>query len=111
MRVGKNFEWASKSHRAGHASGTANLGRCYLFGHGVEKNQTFGMQLATSGAEGGSAAACCNLGDWFARGGFGLPKNLDEARHWYSKVPGCAIKDVSQAGCDRAATWLREHPA
>ena len=42
---------------------------------------------------------------------FGLPKNPDEARHWYSKLLGCAIKDVSQAGRDRAAAWLRDHPA
>ena len=106
----KCFEWASKSHRAGCASGTRILGICYLDGHGVEQHVAFGVQLNTLAAERGSAGACCILGDLFV-GGIDLPQNLDEARYWFSKVPSCAIKDLSQAGRDRAATWLREHPA
>ena len=108
----KAFEWSKKSHDTGHAGGTRMLGYCYLFGDGVEKHVAFGIQLVTSAAEGGSAAACCNLGFWFAAGRFVLPKNLDEARRWYSKVPGCDLKDVpSPEARDWAATWLREHPA
>ena len=106
----KAFEWASKSHRVGNASGTGMLGDCYLFGRGVEKNQTFGTQLMTSAAKDGSAVACLNLGNWFAGGCYALPNNLDEARYWFSKVPGCAVRDITQAGVDRAAAWLRDHP-
>ena len=40
-----------------------------------------------------------------------MPKNLKEARRWYSKVASCAIKDIAQAARDEAAAWVRDHPA
>ena len=33
----KAFEWYEKSHEAGYATGTGNLGRCYLYGLGVQR--------------------------------------------------------------------------
>ena len=106
----KAFEWSQKSHDAGHASGTSILGDCYLAGRGVEKHVAFGMQLKTSAAKDGSAAACCELGDWFAEGDYVLPKNMSEARRWYSKVASCALNDIAQADREEAAPVAEKSP-
>jgi TPR repeat protein len=39
-----------------------NLGFCYKFGHGIEKNQNKAFELYQRAMELGNSAAFCNLG-------------------------------------------------
>ena len=59
----------------------------------------------------GSKVACCNLGDAYAEGIWGFPKDETMARRYYSMVASAAIDDCSDDAKEEAATWLRAHPA
>ena len=107
----KAFEWFKKSHEAGDAGGTAGLGGCYLDGVGVPKCFARANTLLSDAARGGSKAACYNLGRAYAKGVWGFPKDETMARRYYSMVASASIEDCSVAGKEKAATWLREHPA
>ena len=109
--VAKAFEWYEKSHEAGDAGGTGGLGRCYLDGAGVPKCPMRANTLLSDAAGRGSKTACHNLGRAYADGLWGFPKDEKMARRYYSMVASAAIADCTDAGKERAATWLREHPA
>jgi TPR repeat protein len=107
----KAFEWYEKSHEAGNSSGTGGLGECYLHGDGVPKCPMRGATLLSQAAEHGSKAACCNLGDAYAEGIWGFPKDETMARRYYSMVASASIDDCPDEGKEDAATWLRAHAA
>eukprot|EP00900_Chrysochromulina_parva_P009137 jgi/Chrpa1/18224/Chrysochromulina_OHIO_Genome00020381-RA len=107
----KAFEWYKKSHEAGDASGTGNLGACYLVGDGVPKCLARGATLLMDAAGRGSKYACYQLGRVYAVGIWGFPKDETMARRYYSMVASAAIDDCTAAAREEAATWLREHPA
>jgi TPR repeat protein len=109
--LAKAFEWYEKSHEAGNATGTAGLATCYLVGKGVPKCQSRANTLMSQGAERGSKNACCNLGNAYADGLWGFPKDEKMARRYYSMMASASIEDCKDAGKEEAATWLREHPA
>ena len=109
--LAKAFEWFKKSHEAGDAVGTGCLGWCYLVGKGVPKCQSRANTLMSQGAERGSKNACCNLGNAYADGLWGFPKDEKMARRYYSMMASASIEDCKDAGKEEAATWLREHPA
>ena len=107
----KSFEWYEKSHEAGDASGTGALGVCYLVGYGVPKCPMRGAMLLGEAARGGSKVACYRLGCAYAEGRHGFPKDEKMARRYYSMVASASIENCSVANKEKAATWLREHPA
>ena len=107
----KAFEWYKKSHEAGDESGTGSLGTCYLVGKGVPKCPMRANTLLSDDAGRGSKVACCNLGDAYADGRWGFPKDEKMARRYYSMVASAAINDCTAVATEKAATWLREHPA
>ena len=107
----KTFEWYEKSHEAGHASGTGGLGWCYLHGVGVPKCPMRANTLLMDAAGRGSKYACSILGDAYADGDWGFPKDEKMARRYFSMVASAAINDCDDEGKEKAATWLREHPA
>jgi TPR repeat protein len=107
----KAFEWFEKSHEAGNECGTGSLCTCYLYGMGVPKCPMRANTLLSDAAGRGSKVACCNLGDAYADGRWGFPKDEKMARRYYSMVASAAIDDCSDGGKEKAATWLREHPA
>ena len=43
----------------------------------------------------------------FAHGLYGLPKDVERAREWYTKIDGCAIDDLNDYGKESAAAWLQ----
>ena len=109
----KAFEWFSKSHEAGCATGTNMLGRCYLLGWGVEPCNLTAMSFTTEAASRGSQLGCFNLGRLFA-GDVpidGWTKNVRIARRWYSEVATASVKDASDGIIEKAAAWLRTHEA
>jgi len=107
----KAFEWYKKSHEAGFASGTGGLGRCYLVGSGVPKCLVRASTLLSDAAGRGSKVACSRLGDAYANGLWGFPKDETMARRYYSMVASASIDDLTDAKIVEAATWLRDHPA
>ena len=107
----KSFEWYEKSHEAGDASGTGSLGWCYLVGEGMPKCFARANTLLSEAAWRGSKNACYNLGLAYARGLRGFPKDEKMARRYYSMVASSSIDDCAVANKEKAATWLREHPA
>ena len=109
--VAKAFEWFEKSHEAGNAGGTSNLGSCYLDGKGVPKCPIRGSTLLSQAAERGSKYACSKLGRAYAEGLWGFPKDETMARRYYSMVASASIENCTDNAKERAATWLREHPA
>ena len=109
--VAKAFEWYEKSYEAGNAGGTCRLGNCYLDGYGVPKCPVRGAMLLGQAAERGSKSACNALGLAYADGLWGCPKDAKMARRYYSMVASAAIDDCTDANKEKAATWLREHPA
>ena len=58
----------------------------------------------------GSKNACWNLGLVYVDGLGGFPKDETMARRYYSMVASASIDDYPTA-TEKAATWLREHPA
>jgi TPR repeat protein len=107
----KAFEWYEKSHEAGFAGGTGGLAWCYLHGFGVPKCFARANTLMSQAAERGSKYACYTLGLAYAEGHYGFPKDEKMARRYYSMVASAAIDDCTDEGKEKAATWLREHPA
>ena len=107
----KAFEWYEKSHEAGCASGTSSLGGCYLDGEGVPKCLARGAMLLGEAAGRGSKVSCYKLGRAYAKGLWGFPEDETMARRYYSMVASASIEDCTGAAKEKAATWLREHPA
>jgi hypothetical protein len=107
----KAFEWYKKSHEAGHAGGTGCLGVCYLEGNGVPKCQSRANTLLSEAAGCGSKYACYRLGRAYADGIRGFPKDETMARRYYSMVASASNEDCTAAAKEKAATWLRAHPA
>lgn len=54
-------EWYRKSHEQGFSYGTCNLGRCYLDGTGVERNEETGVRYLRTAAEKGNRDAKAQL--------------------------------------------------
>jgi TPR repeat protein len=107
----KAFEWYEKSHEAGYAGGTGNLAICYLVGVGVPKCSARANTLMSQAAERGSKYACYSVGLVYAKGLAGFPKDEKMARRYYSMVASASLDDCSDDKKEKAATWLREHPA
>jgi TPR repeat protein len=93
----KAFEWYEKSHEAGDASGTGELGGCYLDGVGVPKCLVRGATLLMDAAGRGSKFACVNLGRAYASGFWGFPKDEKMARRYYSMVASASNEDCTAA--------------
>ena len=70
-----------------------------------------GATLLSQAAERGSKRACYDLGRAYAAGLWGFPKDEKMARRYFSMVASASIENCTDNAKERAATWLREHPA
>ena len=57
----------------------------------------------------GSETGCFNLAMAHACGRYGVPKDEVEAKRWYEKMPGCAVKCANDARRQLAREWLQQH--
>ena len=80
-----NIDELKKAAEQGDAQAQCNLGLCYAFGYGVEKNLSEAVKWWRKAAEQGYAQAQCNLGISYANGD-GVEKNPTEAVKWYRKA-------------------------
>ena len=82
-----------------------------MVGEGVPKCPMRANTLLSDAAGRDSKAACFNLGLAYADGLWGFPKDETMARRYYSMVASASIENCSVPNKEKAATWLREHPA
>jgi TPR repeat protein len=61
------------------------LGKCFCYGHGVQKNEAEAAKWYRKAAELGNAEAQCMLGKFYYWGS-SVPKNEAEAAKWYRKA-------------------------
>ena len=80
-----NIDELKKAAEQGDAQAQYNLGNCYAFGDGVEKNLSEAVKWWRKAAEQGVAPAQFNLGNCYAFGN-GVEKNPTEAVKWYRKA-------------------------
>jgi len=107
----KAFKWIEQSHDAGYAGGTAALGLCFLNGQGVKQDRVHGLVLMAEAAILGSQNARLNLGKYYALGFDGYPRDMKQARRWYSTVAKGTIDDIEADGLEEARAWLAEEEA
>ena len=88
--------WAKKVADEGDADAQYNLGVCYKYGKGVEKDETEAIKWIRKAAEQGYAMAQCNLGVCY-KDGTGVEMNGTEAVKWYRKA---AEQGYAMAQCN-----------
>eukprot|EP00967_Tisochrysis_lutea_P109214 scaffold169851_cov33-Tisochrysis_lutea.AAC.1 len=92
----KGFHWCKRAADLGSVCGQASAGLCLVGGKGVEANVAQGICLVSAAAAAGAEFAANWLGEWHAQGMYGLPKDLNQARYWFSKVVNgsCAYTEI-----------------
>ena len=82
-----------------------------MHGDGVPKCFARANTLLSDAAARGSRLACYKLGYAYADGLAGFPEDEKMARRSYSMVASASLDDCSDEKKEKAATWLRAHPA
>ena len=85
-----------KAAEQGYATAQCNLGYCYQYGQGVDKDETEAVKWYRKAAEQGYATAQCNLGYCY-KYGHGVDKDETEAVKWYRKA---AEQSYARAQCN-----------
>jgi len=82
----KGFRYCKQAADLGSVCGQASAGLCLVGGKGTEANVTQGICLVSAAAAAGGAFAANWLGEWHVDGLYGLPRDLAQARYWFTKV-------------------------
>lgn len=92
----KGFRWCKRAADLGSVCGQASAGLCLVGGKGVEANIAQGICLVSAAAAAGAEFAANWLGEWHEHGMYGLPRDLEQARYWFSKVVdgSCGVTQV-----------------
>ena len=104
------FTWFKRAADLKEVTALTQCGVAYLYGDGVEKNIVRGVAMTALAAGLGSEHACGALGQANAEGLHGFDKDPQEATRWYREMQTCGTRNAFEAGRERAAAWLREHP-
>ncbi|RIB21220.1 kinase-like domain-containing protein [Gigaspora rosea] len=83
----------SKSSRDGDASGINNVGFCYLYGIGIEKDENKAFIYFQKSAEMGFTDGMSSMAKCY-RNGIGVIRDLDKAKNWYQRSNGKDIKKL-----------------
>lgn len=81
-RDNQYIRWMSKASDANHPLAKYQLGSCYLYGNGVDKDVDKGIKLLESASEQGIAEASYYLGQYYEL----LGRNKKKAQYWYDKA-------------------------
>lgn len=93
------FRWISRSAEQGHARAAAELGDCYWFGHGTEKDQKLAAEWFKKSAERGNEYGQYNYG-YCLYNGAGVEKNREEGLKW--------LRKAVENGSENAKRYLKE---
>ena len=104
------FTWFKRAADLKEATALTACGLAYLYGSGVEQNIVRGVAMTALAAGLGSEHACGALGQANAEGLHGFDKDPQEATRWYREMQTCGTRNAFEAGREKAAAWLREHP-
>lgn len=113
----KTVSWIKKAAEKGRANWENNLGTCYIYGRGVQKDATEGNKWYQKAIEHGSKDALFNLGFSYYKG-VGVEKDLQEAKRLFEKVSerdldtaqlfiGRILEDTN-ASCDEIVAAYRK---
>lgn len=80
----RSFDLYEKSALLGNAYGAANLGNCYFFASGTERNLVDALRWASKGAEGDVPMALNQVG-WQYLQGMGVAADLEVAKRNYER--------------------------
>lgn len=103
------FSWFMLAADLGDVRAVGDVGVMYCQGRGVATVISRGAARLGEAAALGSDWACYELGRYHLKGSFGFRKDAAEASYWYSKIPGCTVKDVTSKAAARAAEWLQAY--
>ena len=81
----KAFEWFKKSSDQGFVKATHNLGFCYLYGEGTEKNLELMKKCFFEAAKKDFVPSICTVGELYQKG-IGVEQNLTTAYYYYAKA-------------------------
>lgn len=82
---GRPISWIKRAAEEGRANWQCNLGVCYFYGEGIEKNMSEASKWYKKAAEQGEAKAQFNLGLGYYNGE-GVPQDYAEAIYWFGKA-------------------------
>ena len=82
---GRPISWMKKAAEEGRANWQCNLGVCYFYGKGVEKNMTEASKWYKKASEQGDDKAQFNLGLGYFKGE-GVQQDYAKAMHWFGKA-------------------------
>ena len=101
--------WYERSAAARYPKGMAAFGECLLLGIGGPQDNALGLVNVTEAAYLGSDVGVMKLGRAFYNGKYGLPRDPARAKFWLKKIIDreCKYKQLSKAGNELAARWLR----
>ena len=95
---GRPISWIKKAAEEGRANWQCNLGVCYFYGEGVEKNLSEASKWYKKAAEQGNAKAQFNLGLGYFKGE-GVPQEYGEAMGCFGAVSAvAAVRDGHKKG-------------
>ena len=89
----KYFEWLSLAENKGSIEATYLIGRCYMYGIGVEEDYKTGFEYIKRSAINGYDEANIDLGDFYFEGEI-VEKDIAKAKQYYEKA--------KNSGFDRA---------
>ncbi|PKC62540.1 HCP-like protein [Rhizophagus irregularis] len=84
INVTRGFKWYLKSAIAGYAEGQFNLGCCYEYGNGTDKNEIKAFEWYLKSAKNGCVKAQIHLAICY-QNGRKMDKNETKAFEWYLK--------------------------
>ena len=101
--------WYERSAATRYPKGMAAFGECLLLGIGGPQDNALGLVNVTEAAYLGSDVGVMKLGRAFYNGKYGLPRDPARAKFWLKKIieRECKYKQLSKAGNELAARWLR----
>ena len=84
QNIDRAIFWLQKSVKQENADAKRDLGFLYFDGSGVEKNFQQAVELLEAPAKQGNPLSQYLLGVIFSSGGYGIEKQTQKSRHWYT---------------------------
>ena len=94
VNIGRGIFWLTKAANQQNTDALRDLGFMYYKGVGVKKNYQQASDLLQLPAEEKSALALFLLGKIYAQGGYGVNRDINQAKKWYQKAQTLGYKEA-----------------
>lgn len=105
--VEESVSWYRKAAAQGNARAQYELGLCYLYGKGVEQDNSEFVKWTRKAANNGNTQAQYHIGKCYEYA-CGVKEDLHEALNWYRKAAKGGIEKPMERVIERCETKLRE---